>query len=57
MFHGFQLDRIGAGEVTLRVRYGGEGEAVTVLHGHPRTHTTWHRVAPLLSGLVLRGLP
>jgi haloacetate dehalogenase len=24
--------------------------AVVLLHGHPRTHTTWHRVAPLLSG-------
>ena len=21
-----------------------------LLHGHPRTHTTWHRVAPLLAG-------
>ena len=23
---------------------------LVLLHGHPRTHTTWHRVAPLLSG-------
>jgi haloacetate dehalogenase len=23
---------------------------VVLLHGHPRTHRTWHRVAPLLSG-------
>jgi pimeloyl-ACP methyl ester carboxylesterase len=50
MFHGSQLDRVDAGEVTLRMRYGGEGEPVVLLHGHPRTHTTWHRVAPLLSG-------
>src|ERR1700733_10105385 len=50
MFDGFQLDRVDVGEVTLRVRYGGEGEPVVLLHGHPRTHTTWHRVAPLLSG-------
>jgi haloacetate dehalogenase len=49
MFDGFQLDRVDAGEVTLRVRYGGEGEPVVLLHGHPRTHTTWHRVAPQLS--------
>ena len=21
-----------------------------LLHGHPRTHATWHRVAPLLAG-------
>ena len=50
MFNGFQLDRIDVGDVTLRVRCGGEGEPVVLLHGHPRTHTTWHRVAPQLSG-------
>ena len=36
MFDGFQLDRVDVGEVTLRVRYGGEGEPVVLLHGHPR---------------------
>jgi haloacetate dehalogenase len=50
MFDGFRLDRVDVGEVTLRVRYGGAGEPVVLLHGHPRTHTTWHRVAPQLSG-------
>jgi haloacetate dehalogenase len=50
MFDGFTLDRISVGEVTLRVRYGGQGAPVVLLHGHPRTHTTWHRVAPLLAG-------
>ena len=50
MFDGFQLDRVDVGEVTLRVRYGGEGKPVVLLHGHPRTHTTWHRVAPQLAG-------
>lgn len=49
MFDGFQLDRVDVGEVTLRVRYGGEGEPVVLLHGHPRTHTTWHHVAPQLA--------
>jgi pimeloyl-ACP methyl ester carboxylesterase len=43
MFDGFQLDRVDVGDVTLRVRYGGEGRPVVLLHGHPRTHTTWHR--------------
>ena len=37
-----------ADDVTLRVRTGGTGPPVVLLHGHPRTHTTWHRVAPLL---------
>jgi len=33
----------------LRVRHGGSGPPVLLLHGHPRTHTTWHRAAPLLA--------
>lgn len=37
-------------EATLRVRHGGSGPPVLLLHGHPRTHVTWHRVAPLLAG-------
>jgi len=38
---------VGAG-IVLHGRSGGEGPAVLLLHGHPRTHTTWHRVAPLI---------
>jgi haloacetate dehalogenase len=49
MFEGFALDRIDLGDVVLRVRHGGAGPPVLLLHGHPRTHTTWHRVAPLLA--------
>ncbi|MEV0665772.1 alpha/beta fold hydrolase [Actinomadura luteofluorescens] len=37
------------GEVTLRVRHGGAGPPLLLLHGHPRTHATWHKVAPLLA--------
>jgi haloacetate dehalogenase len=49
VFDGFELERVDVGEAVLRVRHGGSGPAVLLLHGHPRTHTTWHRVAPLLS--------
>ena len=49
MFDGFTLERVDVGEAVLRVRYGGTGPAVLLLHGHPRTHATWHRVAPLLA--------
>ena len=49
MFAGFELDRVDVGEATLRVRHGGSGEAIVLLHGHPRTHATWHKVAPLLA--------
>ncbi|MGQ2906054.1 MAG: alpha/beta fold hydrolase [Neoaquamicrobium sediminum] len=49
MFHGFELERIELPEATLRVRVGGQGDPLLLLHGHPRTHTTWHRVAPILA--------
>ena len=49
MFDGFTLERVDVGEAVLRVRHGGTGPAVLLLHGHPRTHATWHRVAPLLA--------
>jgi haloacetate dehalogenase len=49
-FDGFALERIDTGEATIRVRHGGDGPPVVLLHGHPRTHTTWHAVAPLLAG-------
>lgn len=40
---------VGAG-LLLHGRSGGAGPPVVLLHGHPRTHATWHRVAPLLAG-------
>ena len=49
MMEGFEQIKVDVGGgVTLRVRHGGVGTPVVLLHGHPRTHTTWHRVAPLL---------
>ena len=49
MFDDFALEMLDVGEVTLRVRHGGQGDPVVLLHGHPRTHTTWHAVAPLVA--------
>jgi haloacetate dehalogenase len=48
-FDGFVLQTVDCGEVVLRVRHGGSGPPVVLLHGHPRTHATWHRVAALLA--------
>jgi haloacetate dehalogenase len=49
-FDGFTLEFVDGGAgATLRVRYGGEGSPVVLLHGHPRTHATWHKVAALLA--------
>lgn len=47
-FEGFSVERVDVGTAVLRVRVGGSGPCVLLLHGHPRTHTTWYRVAPLL---------
>lgn len=50
MFDGFALYHAAVEEdVRIRYRAGGSGPAVALLHGHPRTHTTWHRVAPQLA--------
>src|SRR5437667_9802189 len=49
MFEGFSLERIDTGEATLRVRHGGRGEPLLLLHGHPQTHAMWHLVAPRLA--------
>lgn len=49
-FDGFELEVVESGEVRIRVRHGGAGPAVVLLHGHPRTHTIWHRVAARLAG-------
>ena len=49
MFEGFDVADIDTGGATLHVRWGGAGPAVLLLHGHPRTHATWERVAPLIA--------
>ncbi|GAA5070874.1 alpha/beta fold hydrolase [Nocardia iowensis] len=48
MFDNFESTRIPVDDATIHVRYGGSGPAVVLLHGHPRTSATWHRVAPRL---------
>lgn len=48
MFPGFSTSEIDTDGARILVRHGGSGPAVVLLHGHPRTSATWHRVAPLL---------
>jgi haloacetate dehalogenase len=49
VFEGFTEWRVDVGGgVLLHGRSGGSGPPVVLLHGHPRTHTTWYQVAPLL---------
>lgn len=60
MFDGFDLVRRDAGSTGFRVRIGGIGPAVLLLHGHPQTHVMWHAVAPRMARshtLVIPDLP
>ena len=49
MFAGFNLSMIDTGEAIIRVRHGGSGPPLLLLHGHPQTHMMWHEVAPRLA--------
>jgi haloacetate dehalogenase len=40
---------IDTGEAVIRVRRGGHGLPVLLLHGIPQTHVMWHRIAPRLA--------
>jgi haloacetate dehalogenase len=48
-FEGFELSQIPisdpAGEISLRVRHGGSGPPLLLLHGHPETHMMWGKIA------------
>jgi haloacetate dehalogenase len=47
---GIPGDRVACcSEGHVTVQRGGSGPPVVLLHGHPRTHATWNRVAPLLA--------
>lgn len=48
MFDGFATDQVDTGDASIFVRHSGQGPPVLLLHGHPRTSATWHRVAPRL---------
>ena len=49
MFDGFTLTTINTGSVSIRLRHGGSGPPLLLLHGNPQTHVMWHLVAPMLA--------
>ena len=49
-FAGFELRQIEVTDGTMRVRHGGSGPPLLLLHGNPQTHAMWNAVAPALAG-------
>lgn len=48
MFPGFTVESVRVDNAEIHVRHAGTVPAILLLHGHPRTGSTWHRVAPAL---------
>jgi len=48
MFEGFTEEMIETSGATIRVRHGGTGPAVLLLHGNPQTSAMWRHVAARL---------
>ena len=50
LYPGFEIRDIESDrDVHIRVRIGGCGEPLLLLHGHPQTHAIWHKIAPVLA--------
>ena len=48
-FEGFTLETVAVRDGRLRLRRGGDGPPLLLLHGNPQTHAMWHAVAPALA--------
>jgi len=48
-FPGFQLEHIEVSAGSIRLRRGGSGPPLLLLHGNPQTHAMWHAVAQVLA--------
>src|SRR5262245_28382088 len=49
MFEGFTLEHVKVSDGAIRLRRGGSGPPLLLLHGNPQTHAMWHLVAPTLA--------
>ncbi|MCW3474304.1 alpha/beta fold hydrolase [Limobrevibacterium gyesilva] len=48
-FDGFTLTHVDVDGGAIRLRHGGSGPPLLLLHGNPQTHAMWHKVAPILA--------
>lgn len=49
IFPDFKLEHVDVSEGRIRLRRGGSGPPLLMLHGNPQTHAMWHAVAPVLA--------
>jgi haloacetate dehalogenase len=49
LFSGFTVEEVAVKEGRIRLRHGGSGPPLLLLHGNPQTHLMWHAVAPELA--------
>jgi haloacetate dehalogenase len=49
LFPGFAVEEVTVKEGRIRLRRGGSGPPLLLLHGNPQTHMMWHAVAPELA--------
>ncbi|MFO0480914.1 MAG: alpha/beta fold hydrolase, partial [bacterium] len=51
MFEGFREMMVPTSDPDCRIklRVGGKGPAILLLHGNPLTHVTWYKIAPRLA--------
>jgi haloacetate dehalogenase len=49
LFPGFTLEEVAVKDGPIRLRRGGSGPPLLLLHGNPQTHAMWHAVAPELA--------
>jgi haloacetate dehalogenase len=48
-FDGFTLTKLDVAGGSIRLRYGGTGPPLLLLHGNPQSHCMWNRIAPELA--------
>ncbi|MBV9876021.1 MAG: alpha/beta fold hydrolase, partial [Verrucomicrobia bacterium] len=46
---GFQSSDVNTSGATIRVLSKGNGPPLLLIHGHPETHVTWHKIASQLA--------
>ena len=49
LFPSFTVEEVAVKEGRIRLRHGGSGPPLLLLHGNPQTHLMWHAVAPELA--------